>query len=503
MNITSEKVSRLAQGHPPRVLDLFSGCGGISLGFQRAGTKIIGGVEFNEHAAQAHALNFHREASAQELAAFGRPRDIRRTDPHELLVEFGHADPIRAVDFIVGGPPCQAYARVGRAKLREVQEHPRAFKVDERGSLFEHYLRFVAALRPVALLMENVPDILSYGGDNVAEVIADGLEDLGYTVRYTLLNAAAYGIPQTRERFYLLAWDSHVSAAPPTFPAPKHHLNDLPVGYRGTRSAARRLEEQQQIRLLPGSDLPNRYDSCSYLDWDGLPAPVSANQALSDLPAITGHLTGLIGRGARRFDSMIPYDKPATQPYAKLMREGWPGFENHDGLRDHVIRWLPRDYDIFREMAHGDQYPEAHAKALMMRDREVTRRERQLGQKLSEIEHTELTRQIVPPYDPGKFPNKWRKMEPDAPARTLMAHLGKDSYSHIHYDSEQARTISVREAARLQSFPDGFVFCGTMNPAFKMIGNAVPPLMAFEIADNLIKQLSRAIGRQVREAVGG
>ena len=65
-----------------------------------------------------------------------------------------------------------------------------------------------------------------------------------------------------------------------------------------------------------------------------------------------------------------------------------------------------------------------------------------------------------------------------------MAHLGKDSYSHIHYDSEQARTISVREAARLQSFPDGFMFCGTMNPAFRQIGNAVPPLMAKALAGN-------------------
>ena len=56
-----------------------------------------------------------------------------------------------------------------------------------------------------------------------------------------------------------------------------------------------------------------------------------------------------------------------------------------------------------------------------------------------------------------------------------MAHLGKDSYSHIHYDSDQARTISVRDAARLQSFPDGFVLCGTMNPAFRQIGNADAP----------------------------
>src|SRR5262249_56855384 len=89
------------------------------------------------------------------------------------------------------------------------------------------------------------------------------------------------------------------------------------------------------------------------------------------------------------------------------------------------------------------------------------------------------------PYDDGKFPNKWRKMEPDLPARTLMAHLGKDSYSHIHYDSAQARTISVREAARLQSFPDGFVFCGAMNAAFRQIGNAVPPLLARALAASI------------------
>src|SRR6185503_18510053 len=101
---------------------------------------------------------------------------------------------------------------------------------------------------------------------------------------------------------------------------------------------------------------------------------------------------------------------------------------------------------------------------------EVQRRDRK---DLPSAAKATLRKTYVPPYDPSKFPNKWRKMEPNLPARTLMAHLGKDSYSHIHYDSDQARTISVREAARLQSFPDGFVLRGTMNPALKQIGNAV------------------------------
>jgi DNA (cytosine-5)-methyltransferase 1 len=77
--------------------------------------------------------------------------------------------------------------------------------------------------------------------------------------------------------------------------------------------------------------------------------------------------------------------------------------------------------------------------------------------------------------------------------RTLTAHIGKDTYTHNHYDSDQARVITVREAARLQSFPDGFVFAGTMNPAFRQIGNAVPPLLARDIATEMVNILRTAI----------
>jgi DNA (cytosine-5)-methyltransferase 1 len=80
------------------------------------------------------------------------------------------------------------------------------------------------------------------------------------------------------------------------------------------------------------------------------------------------------------------------------------------------------------------------------------------------------------------------------PSKTLTAHISKDTYSHIHYDSRQARTISVREAARLQSFPDGFVFAGAMNAAFRQIGNAVPPLLAYAIAKQVKRELRKACG---------
>jgi DNA (cytosine-5)-methyltransferase 1 len=167
----------------------------------------------------------------------------------------------------------------------------------------------------------------------------------------------------------------------------------------------------------------------------------------------------------------------------------WPGFEAAEGINDHVIRSLPRDYAIFREMRPGDQYPEALKLAERMLEEQIDQLER-AGQKVTDADVDALRRQLVPPYDPAKFPNKWRKMEADVPARTIMAHIGKDSYSHIHYDHKQARTISVREAARIQSFPDGFLFQGTMNPAFRQIGNAVPPLMSFAIASHIVKTLN-------------
>jgi DNA (cytosine-5)-methyltransferase 1 len=90
-------------------------------------------------------------------------------------------------------------------------------------------------------------------------------------------------------------------------------------------------------------------------------------------------------------------------------------------------------------------------------------------------------------------------MEADAPARTLMAHLGKDTYSHIHYDSAQGRTISVREAARLQSFPDGFKLCGPMNPAFRQIGNAVPPLLARAVAGPMFAAIAARLSTPADE----
>jgi len=113
--MVDSKIERIRQGGTPRVLDLFAG-GGISLGFHSAGFKIIGAVEFDPKAAISHARNFHPNTSEKMFQIHAKARDITETDPRDLLQEYGLKGRIDShVDLIVGGPPCQAFARVGRA----------------------------------------------------------------------------------------------------------------------------------------------------------------------------------------------------------------------------------------------------------------------------------------------------------------------------------------------------------------------------------------------------
>lgn len=487
-----QKLARFATGGRPRVLDLFSGCGGLSLGFQAAGFQITAAVEFDADAARSHGLNFHGGA-ADHIAA----RDITAVGPQTLADQLGLGEVAAAFDVIVGGPPCQAFARVGRSKLREVADHPEAFRHDPRARLYIEYLNYVQACEPLAVLMENVPDMLNHGGHNIAEEVCDVLSSRGYVCGYTLLNAALYGVPQMRERMFLIAYHEAI-ADEVQFPAPTHWI-DLPSGYDGSRAVALKLLsslEQTATRycLPPVSQKP-------------LPPAVTAEEAIGDLPPIDARkllASGDLRRGARRFDKPILCEVPEKlTDFATRMRT-WPGFESSGQLLDHVIRYLPRDYPLFARLEPGDQYPEAVTCAEGMFDELMNvLKARKRAPRKNSREWKRLRASIVPPYDPGKFPNKWRKMESDRPARTLLAHLGKDGYTHIHYDSEQARSISVREAARLQSFPDGFVFSGTMNPAFRQIGNAVPPLLAQAVARVIYERLSGARDNAIRQASAG
>ena len=144
-------------------------------------------------------------------------------------------------------------------------------------------------------------------------------------------------------------------------------------------------------------------------------------------------------------------------------------------------------------MRPGDMYPEAVTIAQRLFRAALSRRKSRGKVVLTRSRQwTALKRKYVPPYKVTRFVNKFRKMAADEPSRTVPAHLGKDCYSHIHPDSRQARTISLREAARLQSFPDAFLLTGSFNDRYTQIGNAVPPLMAYAIAKHLRGQLALA-----------
>ena len=212
------------------MLDLFAGCGGISLGFQAAGCEIAAAVELDPWAARTHATNFHGDVEEAAFERHATARDIVSTEPEDLAEDLGLGAISEAFDFVVGGPPCQAYARVGRAKLREVADHPRAFKVDPRGNLYLRYLHFVRATQPLAILIENVPDVLNYGGHNVMGEVAEVLDELGYDARYSLINSAFHGVPQMRDRVYLIALQRELGVAA-AFPTPINHMV-FPPGYR-------------------------------------------------------------------------------------------------------------------------------------------------------------------------------------------------------------------------------------------------------------------------------
>ena len=478
--VIGEKLARVRGGGEPRTLDVFAGCGGLSLGLKAAGFRIDGAIEICPTAAATYGRNLHPHDPRQAV-----PRDVTLAGAAGLVRDLELGTVGEAFDVVVGGPPCQAYARVGRPKLRELADDPEAFRRDGRAALYRDFVECVRVCRPIAVLMENVPDAMNFGGCNVVEQVCRELGKLGYAGSYTLLNAAFYGVPQMRERVFLVAYHRD-ALAEVSFPAPTHWI-ELPGGYEGSRRVARNA-------LMGGGTCGERSGYVAPpAAAPGLVAAVTAEEAIGDLPALDAPAlvrSGVLKRGARRFDSLAAYDPgQAVSTFARSMRE-WEGFESEAGVLDHVIRFLPRDYAVFARMREGDQYPQARELAeRLLQERLLEKAED--GQKVAyaSADYERLRRATVPPYDPHKFPNKWRKMWRHEPARTVMAHLGKDGYSHIHYDSGQARTISVREAARLQSFPDGFQFAGAMNAAFRQIGNAVPPLVAESIGGEMMKAM--------------
>ncbi len=456
-------------------IDLFSGAGGFSLGFQRAGFEIAAAVDHDELSGETFRRNFSQLQPGEPPAVFsGDAGDLSSFD----------FDQLDAPDVVIGGPPCQAYSKIGRGKLASLSDV--GFAEDPRNELYLSFVSAIRTWRPQAFVMENVPGMLSVEGRNVAEQVATALADCGYSVRYAMLNAAWYGVPQLRERLFFVGYQRELGKDP-SFPDPQYRPEALSGYHHREDAIPLSFDFIQDRRIYLDTRLASR-------------GPVSVEDALSDLPEIREHLASTNRETRSHFRSIRRFEREPQSSYAEAMRR-WPGFPECKELDDHWTRRTPRDYGTFRLMKHGDRYPEAVRIAWAEADRAIER----LRDAGGDVEpgtpaYESIVGEHVPPYGDarnrsesgawnGDFPDRWRKLIPGSPSWTVPAHLSKDSYSHIHYDSVQARMISVREAARLQSFPDGFRFAGNMGDCFRQIGNAVPPLLAKSIATCIAAEL--------------
>lgn len=434
----------------PKVIDLFSGCGGLTLGFERAGFDIVAGIELMPEACQTISYNLDYRYGREQTHLCG---DITEIDASIFKDKFAEEGCI-----VIGGPPCQAYSLAGRAKLRSLGDDRVNIK-DERGYLYQDFLRFVFELDAEAVVMENVPESVNFGDMNIPEIVCEALIEHGYNAYWTVLNSADFGVPQLRERVFVLAIKKD-SEKYIKLPVPTHRSkDDYQTAYQ------KRFEN---FKKNPNFRLPLASDE-SAENW------ITVGDAFSDLPELFPTPNSKYRNV--KLNEEIDYKQDPVNKYQKLMRN-WYGMESFAASAN-AFRNNRRDFAIFARMKQGDDYVAASkiADELFEKEAEV------FGYQPGSSEYIKLKKKMVPVYDRDKFERKWRKLEWDKPSYTLIAHLSKDTYSHIH--PVEPRGISVREAARIQSFPDDFFFDCSMGDAFKQIGNAVPPLLAYAVANQV------------------
>lgn len=362
------------------VVDMFSGAGGLSFGFDCVpGMGVVAAFERDPMACETHRANMAAPVIQGDVAAvdsFGA-----------VLGDLG----VKRVDVLAGGPPCQGFSRLGKGALRKMAltDGRKIDTEDERNWMFRHFMRAVRELSPQVVVIENVPEMLRY--EDILEEIRDVFAELEYSFRHVELNAQNYGVPQRRRRLFMIA-DRHGDDFKP------------PV-------------KKRKVRTLM--------------------------DAIGDLPLVP----------AMQLEERLLWTRPCrVAPYLREMRKGLRG-KAAGAVLAHVTRYHGLD-DVasFRHMTQGDMYDSVPE---------------------------ELRR-----YRNDIFKDKYHRMVWGEPAWTVTAHIAKDGYKYVH--PEQHRTLSVREAARIQSFPDRFRLAGSRTHRFTQIGNAVPPLLAKALGSVLL-----------------
>jgi DNA (cytosine-5)-methyltransferase 1 len=344
-------------------LDLFSGAGGLSLGLHQAGFSTSIGIDNDAQSLSTFQLNFPGAKVIRE--------DLTTLSKETQSVIKDHK---RSISLIAGGPPCQGFSIAGKRLID-----------DPRNSLYREYIEMVSFIRPMYVLIENVPMILTLGEGRIADEIVRDLQQLGYITEITTLNAADYGVPQNRKRTFFVG-----------------KLGSDPVS----------LSRIPRVNTI-----------------------VSTQEAIGDLPQHLDHFE----------DIPIPYPGPALSNYQKLMRRSSRLIYNH-----WCVAHKEQTKRIISLVPDGGNYKDLPKKYWSTRKVNIA----------------------------------WTRMNSQKPSFTIDA----GHNHHFHYSADRVPT--VREVARIQSFPDSFVFLGNKTSQFRQVGNAVPPLLAKKIADLIMKDLT-------------
>lgn len=395
-------------GGRPTFIDLFSGCGGFTLGMLRAGFRCLAAVDSDPQAIAVLSANLgapqQRVGPVENLLE----QDLTKYQPSELARLIG----THTVDVIVGGPPCQGYSL---ARQVDGANHGKRLKEDARRDLYKELLRFVDYFQPRVFVMENVLGLRSAaGGDYFTRVQKEARElgrsagRCGYRVHGQIEDAWELGAPQKRRRQLLIGVRADLPGYfPPALKAPRRGVPRIVLG-----------DCIGDLPILRAG----RGDNCRAYDLDRR----------------AGHLKR--STGARKYLKHVVEIAAAAD------------LKNHDA-RPHS----ERDRRDFKRLREGET-----SRAAMRRG--------------VEFEF---------PYDKSTFKDRYTRQSRRKPCSTIVAHMSKDGLMFIH--PTQNRSLTAREAARVQTFPDWFDFGESRTHAYRLIGNAVPPLVA-EAAGNEIAE---------------
>ncbi|TXH06304.1 MAG: DNA cytosine methyltransferase [Nevskiaceae bacterium] len=369
---------------------------------------------------------------------------------------------------LIGGPPCQAYSLAGRSRLRPVDAVK--FEQDEKHFLYKEYLRIIKNFRPAVFVMENVKGLLSstHGGSSMFDRIlsdlrrpAPGVEydihsfvksssDDGLEPQDFIIKAEKFGIPQARHRVILLGVRSGFSAGKPAL----------------LREADSEVTVADVIGMLPRirSRLSRGKDSREA--WAA--AVASAAETCIKRIKEEGDLLEVIQAAANRAQSLkssgAEFIEGSFTPESRRLKQ-WYGDTRLGGLPQHEAR-SHMESDLVRYL-----FASSFAKV------------ERSSPKLRHFPRWLLPKHKNMDFDAVPFLDRFRVQVKDAPSTTIVSHISKDGHYYIHHDPSQCRSLTVREAARLQTFPDNYFFEGNRTQQYHQVGNAVPPLLAFQMGE--------------------